>query len=127
MLFVLRNLIENCKRLCIYFFKRVAANERVLPMAGELKNFRLVTEVHCLFKDEKFILLFKSVPSTRTKADSDMPLIASTSGPAIGNTLVGRSFFPPEMNYLSNKEKSSCISCSKSRPIYSRFCRQNKD
>jgi hypothetical protein len=31
--------------------QRVAANEQVLPMVGELKNLRLATEVHYLFKD----------------------------------------------------------------------------
>jgi hypothetical protein len=28
----------------------MAANEQVLPMVGELKNVRLATEVHYLFK-----------------------------------------------------------------------------
>jgi hypothetical protein len=36
--------------------------------------------------------MFKRVPSARTKADSDMLLIAPTFSPTIGNTLVGRSF-----------------------------------
>ena len=46
-------------RLC----SKVAYNEKVLPMVGDLKNLRLATEVHYLFEDEKFILMFKSVPS----------------------------------------------------------------
>jgi len=29
----------------------LAGNEQVLPMVGELKNLRLATEVHDLFKD----------------------------------------------------------------------------
>ena len=29
----------------------ITANEQVLPMVGELKNLRLATEVHYLFKD----------------------------------------------------------------------------
>jgi len=53
-----------------------------------LKNVRLATEVHYLFKDEKFILMFKRVPSAGTKADSDMQPIVPTSSPTIGNTLV---------------------------------------
>jgi len=31
-------------------------------MVGELKNLRPATEVHYLFKDEKFILISKRVP-----------------------------------------------------------------
>lgn len=61
-------------------------------MVGELKNLRPATEVHYLFKDEKFILMFKRVHSARTKIDSDMPLIAPTSSPTIGNTLVAGRF-----------------------------------
>jgi hypothetical protein len=38
-------------------------------MVGELKNLRLATEGHYLFKDEKFILMFNRVPSARTKAE----------------------------------------------------------
>jgi len=41
-------------------------------MVGELNNLRLATEGHYLFKDEKFILMFKRVPSGRTKADGDI-------------------------------------------------------
>jgi len=44
-------------------------NEQVLPMVGKLKNVRPATEVHYLFKDEKFILMFKRVPSARTEAE----------------------------------------------------------
>jgi hypothetical protein len=61
-------------------------------MVGDLKNLRLATEVHYLFKDEKFILMFKRVPSARTKADSEMPPIAPTSSPTIGNTLVRHTY-----------------------------------
>jgi len=32
-------------------FNRIAGNEQVLPMVGELKNVRLTTEVHYLFED----------------------------------------------------------------------------
>jgi len=46
----------------------IAGNEQVLPMVGKLKNLRLATEVHYLFKDEKLIPMFKRVPSARTKA-----------------------------------------------------------
>jgi len=69
-------------------YLKFAANEQVLPMVGKLKTLRLATEVHDLFKDEKFILMFKRVPSARTKAESDMLPIAPTSSPTIGNTLV---------------------------------------
>ena len=62
-----------------------------LRSAGHLKNVRLTTEVRCLFKDEKFILMFKRVPSARTKAERDMQPIAPTSSPTIGNTLVSSS------------------------------------
>jgi hypothetical protein len=67
---------------------KVSANVKVLPMVGELKNVRLATEVHYLFKDEKSILMFKRLPSARTKAESEMLPIAPTSSPTIGNTLV---------------------------------------
>jgi len=31
--------------------QQIATNEEVLPMVGQLKNVRLATEVHYLFKD----------------------------------------------------------------------------
>ncbi len=37
--------------------------------------------------------MFKTVPSARTKAESEPLRIAPTSSPTIGNTLVVRSFF----------------------------------
>lgn len=37
--------------------------------------------------------MFKKVPFARTKANSDIQPIASTSSPTIGNTLVGCSNF----------------------------------
>ena len=52
--------------------ERNITNEQVLPMVGELKTVRLATEVHYLFKDEKFILMFKRVPSAETEADTVM-------------------------------------------------------
>ena len=47
--------------------QQISLNGQVLPMVGELKKLRPATEVHYLFKDEKFILMFKRVPSARPK------------------------------------------------------------
>jgi len=54
---------------------------------GELKNFRLATEVHYLLKIKNLFLCPKRIPSARTKTDSVEP-IASTFSLTIGNTLV---------------------------------------
>ncbi len=66
-------------------------------MVAELKNLRLATEVHYLSKDEKFILMFKRVPSARTEDGSDMQAIAPTSGPTIGDTLVQSTTVHPKL------------------------------
>jgi len=92
----------------------ITPNKQVLPMVGELKNVRLATEVHYLFKDEKLILEFKRVPSARTKADSDMQSAASTFGLTIGNTLVGGSKSTPPFKFLyRNSKKTKCHNYSR--------------
>jgi len=63
----------------------VAANEQVLPMVGKLKTSTWQLKFMISFKDEKFILMFKRIPSARTKANSGMLPIAPMSSPTIGN------------------------------------------
>jgi 3-deoxy-D-manno-octulosonic acid (KDO) 8-phosphate synthase len=52
---VSRQTVKGKKKTKSYFefhgLNVIAANEQVLPMVGKLKNLRLATEVHYLFKD----------------------------------------------------------------------------
>jgi len=63
--------------------RRITLNEQILLM-GELKTAAWQPNFITYFKDEKFILMFKRVPSARTKAEGDLLPIASTSSPTIG-------------------------------------------
>ena len=60
---------------------KIATNEKVLPMVGGLKNLRVATEVHYLFEDEKFILMFNRVFSAGTEAEKQLPANCSNVQP----------------------------------------------